>query len=309
MAMTKQCNKCGSPYRCKDSEAKFRKFCSRLCASHSAPKRPSRKVVKTCKRCGNEYSVKPSWASESVFCSKACQHPKTRVRKKCLRCGAGYEVIPSMEESSKYCSEACKYNDPLYRRGESVVRIGEEVRKICRKCKIPLPLDSFAYQERGLLKRYSMCNPCKAVKMADTYASTRTERLAKGKKWQTENRERANAIARKHNQKVKAEAIKEYGGRCACCGETEPKFLSVDHIYNDGAQERRETSKGGRGYGSAGSIWRYLRQRGYPKDRYQLLCFNCNCAKGFYGQCPHQGTPVARPIVTTNPSHAPSETL
>jgi hypothetical protein len=31
-----------------------------------------------------------------------------------------------------------------------------------------------------------------------------------------------------------------------------------------------------------------VKAAGYPKDRYQLLCHNCNMAKGFYGLCPHQ---------------------
>jgi hypothetical protein len=28
--------------------------------------------------------------------------------------------------------------------------------------------------------------------------------------------------------------------------------------------------------------------RGYPKDNFQLLCMNCNFAKGHRGECPHQ---------------------
>jgi hypothetical protein len=55
----------------------------------------------------------------------------------------------------------------------------------------------------------------------------------------------------------------------------------VDHIQNDGAAHRRE-------YGGGWRIYEVIRREGYPRDRYQLLCANCNLAKGHYGVCPHQ---------------------
>lgn len=78
------------------------------------------------------------------------------------------------------------------------------------------------------------------------------------------------------NRRIKAELIEAYGGQCVCCGETTLEFLTVDHIYNDGKSDR----------GTA--FYRRLRRQGYPKGRYQLLCWNCNCAKGRYGICPHE---------------------
>jgi hypothetical protein len=70
--------------------------------------------------------------------------------------------------------------------------------------------------------------------------------------------------------------LRAYGSRCACCGENEIWFLALDHIggrdktINRGKQELSR-----------------LRRLGWPKDNYQLLCHNCNLAKGFYGVCPH----------------------
>jgi hypothetical protein len=68
-----------------------------------------------------------------------------------------------------------------------------------------------------------------------------------------------------------------YGGKCVCpgCDVTEPTFLVIDHIFNDGFKER-----------SHGSVLPSLKRRGYPRDRYQLLCHNCNHAKRL-GTCPH----------------------
>jgi hypothetical protein len=88
---------------------------------------------------------------------------------------------------------------------------------------------------------------------------------------------------RKYEINIKMKIIEEYGGKCACCNENTPEFLTIDHINNNGAKERELTKQG-----SGGKIYRWLIKNGYPKDNYQLLCYNCNCAKGFCGVCPHK---------------------
>lgn len=34
-----------------------------------------------------------------------------------------------------------------------------------------------------------------------------------------------------------------YGRECKCCGETEPIFLTLDHINDDGSAQRRKAAK------------------------------------------------------------------
>jgi hypothetical protein len=97
---------------------------------------------------------------------------------------------------------------------------------------------------------------------------------------------------RSQNAAIRLAAINHYGGKCACCGETNLEFLAIDHINNDGAEHRRQVGK---------MIYRWLRANNYPGG-FQVLCHNCNMAKGFYGYCPHQGkgAPVgAEPIETS----------
>jgi hypothetical protein len=89
------------------------------------------------------------------------------------------------------------------------------------------------------------------------------------------------------NYKDKIALIKEYGGKCVCCGEFEPIFLTIDHINEDGAKHRKEN-----GIYAGASFYRWLKQQGYPKDNYQVLCFNCNFAKHVLGKCPHQLPPA-----------------
>lgn len=73
--------------------------------------------------------------------------------------------------------------------------------------------------------------------------------------------------------------ITAYGGMCACCGETERCFLVLDHIKDNGTQERQLLSF----YG----IYNRSLKIEHRSD-YQLLCDNCNM--GRYrnkGICPH----------------------
>lgn len=86
----------------------------------------------------------------------------------------------------------------------------------------------------------------------------------------------------KYNAQLRSDVLGAYGDRCACCGEEEPKFLSIDHIDGGGAAHRRET-----GVGSGFHFYLWIRRNDYP-DGLQVLCHNCNSAKGSYGQCPHE---------------------
>lgn len=93
---------------------------------------------------------------------------------------------------------------------------------------------------------------------------------------------------KKLNAKVRREMLKiacfhAYGGpKCACCGEERLYFLTLDHVNGDGYLDRP-----GRGSSSGSNIWWKLKKLGYPdKARYQVLCFNCNCAKRTSAVCP-----------------------
>jgi hypothetical protein len=100
-------------------------------------------------------------------------------------------------------------------------------------------------------------------------------------------RERQVAHQKKSRTLLRAEVLREYGHACACCGESAQEFLALDHIFNDGGEHRREIKRAG------SRTYAWLKRNGFPKDRFQLLCHNCNMAKAFYGQCPHQSNRAA----------------
>jgi hypothetical protein len=92
------------------------------------------------------------------------------------------------------------------------------------------------------------------------------------------------------NRRLREEFLREYGGRCQCpggCDIDEPDFLSLDHIFNDGAAHRKLLRRG--------SMYRELKRLGWPKDRYRLLCYNCNLGRTRHGgRCPHESNASAR---------------
>jgi hypothetical protein len=65
---------------------------------------------------------------------------------------------------------------------------------------------------------------------------------------------------------------------------TEPDFLQIDHVNNDGKQHRKVIGQG--------RTYFWLKKNNFPSD-FQVLCANCNFAKGHYGTCPHTRAPVA----------------
>lgn len=84
----------------------------------------------------------------------------------------------------------------------------------------------------------------------------------------------------------KAAVVTAYGAKCRCCGETEPAFLVVDHVDDDGARHREVIGQGARRIGSGSIMYAWLVANGFPEG-FQLLCANCNTAKQSLGTCPH----------------------
>lgn len=89
----------------------------------------------------------------------------------------------------------------------------------------------------------------------------------------------ANRRASERIRQARLETLAAYGNKCACCGEEATVFLSIDHIKGDGAAHRRERKNR--------NIYYWLRERNYPKNNFQILCRNCNWAKGQKKECPH----------------------
>ncbi len=80
---------------------------------------------------------------------------------------------------------------------------------------------------------------------------------------------------RGYRLRVRESVYNLYGGVCTCCGELDPDVLALDHIEGRCGEERPKTSL----------LFKVYKEK--CPATYQLLCFNCNSAKGLYGSCPH----------------------
>jgi hypothetical protein len=78
-----------------------------------------------------------------------------------------------------------------------------------------------------------------------------------------------------------------YGRRCECCGETEEKFLTVDHIVPIASYSTRVKL-------GQTAIYSWLVRNKFPEG-FRILCSNCNHGRQRNGGiCPHQMSPQAR---------------
>lgn len=153
-----------------------------------------------------------------------------------------------------------------------------QARGVCTRCENPLD---------GKWK--TQCMAC---------ATVTTKRIAEIRKRRRENGEclkcgtptdglhcvvclqRTATAKQKSHRKRRQKLIDAYGGKCKCCGEDRFEFLQIDHVNNDGADHRKLIGRTG--------LMDWLARHRYPQEGFQLLCANCNFAKGHYGECPHQ---------------------
>lgn len=84
-----------------------------------------------------------------------------------------------------------------------------------------------------------------------------------------------------YRKKLYGKLFDHYGARCSCCGETEPCFLTIEHVSNGGNEHRRKHN------GSWVSMVLEIIEQGYPDD-YAIRCWNCNLGRERNaGICPH----------------------
>lgn len=78
---------------------------------------------------------------------------------------------------------------------------------------------------------------------------------------------------------LKVEMIEAFGSKCCCCDENNPAFLTLEHkerVHHK--QQKRKCHQ----------LMRDAKRDGWDRTKYEMLCFNCNCAKEHQGECPHR---------------------
>lgn len=108
------------------------------------------------------------------------------------------------------------------------------------------------------------------------YVNNREHKLAYQREYREKNKEEVTSKNRRcwHNLKVKVLTHYSRGKpTCACCGENELVFLTLDHLNGDGVKHRKKHKIIA---GTQTFLW--ITKNGYPSG-FQVLCYNCNCAK------------------------------
>ena len=206
-------------------------------------KRHSDGLASWCRECRNEY-----------------QRQRRDGKRKCIDCK---QVKPVTEFSSTRICKTC------------------EGTKVCKVCGKRLAIERFDTNHG------KVCRSCRSEIDARRYKENRSSFQERSKRWREENAKPGSEyrIRQEQNrQKLYAErrnaVFAAYGGPvCACCGETENKFLTIDHVNGGGNKHRDEIRT---------NIIDWLYRNGFPPG-FQILCYNCNIGRERNGGiCPHK---------------------
>jgi len=130
--------------------------------------------------------------------------------------------------------------------------------KTCKVCKLSKDVEEFSKDRRAKDGHRAECKLCWSATMKEYYATHPDARLARSE------------YCKKWREDIKDKVLAHYGARCACCGETERVFLTLDHVNNDGADHRRSMGVGRVG---GDKTWRWLVATNFAEsERLQILC-------------------------------------
>lgn len=147
---------------------------------------------------------------------------------------------------------------------------------------------------REYRKRYYEVNKARLIVQQSAYVKRRLSgpegpalreyKYALTSKWRKSERGKENnrQYMKMRTRQLRAEMLAAYGERCACCGETAQRFLTLDHIGGGGLAHRKSVGN------AAWAVLNDVKKQGWPKDKFRVLCMNCNFATRGGFPCPHE---------------------
>ncbi len=91
------------------------------------------------------------------------------------------------------------------------------------------------------------------------------------RRWQKKHKKKMNIVRNRHYKKLRETVLDAYGGKCKKCGFKDKRVLQIDHIDGGGSKERKIMSPR--------QLLFYLKRNNFPREKYQVLCANCNAMK------------------------------
>jgi len=204
-----------------------------------------------CQRCGTSLR-----RDQRLFCSRICYEAFRHKERQCQQCGVVLVGRAGRKPRQRFCSFKCM---GIPRRGRPPASLtvlqamwaknrSPEGSPLCTQCRVVLRLGENTTRTRFRNHDY-LCGECFSKREGNRRAALR------------------------------ADVFLAYGGRCVCCEEYRQEFLTIDHI--EGYEFRLGEPRGGY------QLYAWLRRHEYPKEKFRLLCFNCNFSVAMFGYCPH----------------------
>lgn len=166
--------------------------------------------------------------------------------------------------------EQCKPTTEFWRNNAAA----DGLQSICKNCKRAVVAEVEEAKRNGVY-----ISKCRQPRLTDQERQERAEQKKEyWKQYRQDNKSHIYETKKEYRLRLRQEGIKAYGGVCSCCGEEEIGFLTLEHLEGRTDGDRS----------TSWHAWMKLRKRGWPKDKYTVLCFNCNQGKSIYGICPHQ---------------------
>ncbi len=225
--------------------------------------RQARVGFRLCELCNERSKAKQKLPASRISISRRNQEIQEEVvlayGGQCVCCGEQHIHFLSIDHIDGYDTKSPRKGGELYR---WIKRNGFPAgfRVLCMSC-------NFALGHHGYCPHNNLTQVCRVGRRTDRVVS-----------------EREKQVNREHWILRKLEVFHAYGGPfCRCCGEAHLECLSIDHINNDGAAHRKELTGDAR---DGRNLYIWLRQNGFPPG-FQVLCVNCNFARGHFQICPH----------------------
>ena len=256
---------------CKDGYKQYCKKCIKIMFQEYSNRYVTTKISMNTKTCGKCNKVK------DVADFDRCSYQKSTYKVYCRDC--------ELERNQKYRKELKEtHRDAIEQKKCGCCRILKDINEFvkdintksgyasyCNECQSK---KTMKYRNGNILKNYcnpldnkfKICNECNESKLITKFSPNKI------------NKDGLNTICKKcthkkssaKNKLIKTLILDNYGHECVGCGNKDDDILTIDHINNDGWLERK-TEKN--------SLYRRLIKLGFPKDNFQVLCYNCNIKK------------------------------
>ena len=129
---------------------------------------------------------------------------------------------------------------------------------------------------RDYNRKYRHAHRSELIKRRREYYQSNKEYFKdSNRKWEERNIQKVQQYRQQYSrdkrEKIRKASLDLLGGKCCQCGITDIRVLEIDHIFNDGKIDRKETK----------DIQARLEKIIRHPERYQILCANCHSIKTY----------------------------